>query len=268
MATDNLKAVIDAAREVPVQIETKDGRQLVVIPNDFQVKEVGPEHKPPPPYITAARDFDNGDSLAAYVNEYRNKASKFFADIVKRDILVVLDHHAAGAADRCRHIVKLHLPYGEEFAAWDRMAGWSDNAAKKHEQVAFLRFLEENANDVREPEPARLLELVAQFEASKAVEFKAGARLQNGDRQLVYKSETVPKGTIAIPSELHFNFPIYFGEEAVDLKAWFRYSAGEGGLRLGFDWHRIEPIKQAAFRLAATRIAEACGLVPLFGRPA
>lgn len=258
----NVEQIAHLVRGEERVIQGEDGRQWALRPPGYVLEAIGPKHDAAPPYTIAERTFHDGDSLATYANTFKEEYAQLFADIDAGLITIVLDHDSPKGASVRKHVAKLPIRQDEAFKEWNAMTG------KFHDQEEFLYFLEQNATDVVSPEPASLLELVKDFSGFKSVTFGQAIRLDNGDRQIAFKSET-KTGDIVVPQKLQFNLPIYHGEERVDLVALFRYSVGEAknSIRFRIDWHRLEPVKQAAFRLAATRIAEACGLVPLFGKP-
>lgn len=256
----NVEAIIAAAREAIEVKQLADGRQAIVAPTDFRVHVYGHEGlEPIRDRIVASPVFHDGDSLAAYAARFKTSDTLLVGDINKSTMVVKLDYHGAAAPAAVDHTATWRVQHSEEFAEWSKLNG------KLIEQGEFLRFLEEHASDIVSPEPASVLELVRDFSAMKSVKFQSSKRLDNGDRALVYQEETGTKSGVTIPQKLRFHMPIYWGEEAVNFEAWFRYRIADGALFLGFEFHRIEPIKQAAFRAAVTRVAESAGLDPFYG---
>lgn len=69
----------------------------------------------------------------------------------------------------------------------------------------------------------------------------------------------------AVPEQIKLRIPLFYGEEPLDVVLLFRYRMKEGGLQLGYEFHRLKPVLDAAFRSAAVRVAEASGLPAHFG---
>ncbi|MDJ0922095.1 MAG: DUF2303 family protein [Henriciella sp.] len=271
-------------------VEGADG-EFAVLPNGT-LKRIGGETqaKSPPEFIIADVKLKTINALHEYVNRFKTTATAIFADVDARHIEAVIDYHDSGRVhakpvtrdaqgekvvnydmdlvpsentvmlpDRCRHRASVRMSYSEEFEEWDAIEGeW-------HDQIDFLKFLEQNATDVLSPTPSSLLEMVTDFAAIEDVEFKSSTRLQNGDRELMYRKESVPKGTITIPNELSFNMPIYFGEEPQQFKALFRYRINAGSLSLRIDWHRIKQAKLKGFSAACERLLERTGVYVFAG---
>jgi hypothetical protein len=249
----------------------QDGREFIVSPDGYGLTDVSV--RAVPDRIIARRSFADGDSLAAYVRRFADSSSLLVADIGQPNmgsgpkIAVALDYHPSatnvasspppvGAVD---HIAVWAMDHSEELKAWAKFEG------KLHPQEDFIRFLEENAMDIVSPEPAKLLDLCRDFEAIKTVNFKSSKRLQNGDREFVYSETTGTADRIAVPEKIKLRIPLFYGEQAHDVDLLFRYRMKEGGLSLGYEFHRMKPVLDAAFRSAAVRVAESAGLPAHFG---
>lgn len=255
---NNAEAIIEAARQ---QIEVKtlaDGTQIAAVPREFTIQTLT-KHLPIPGRIVAAKSFHDGDSLARYAQRYKGADSLLVASIAASKVAVLLDYHGAAAPQAVDHSATWAVRYSDEFTEWSRING------KLTEQGEFIRFLEEHVGDIVSPDPASVLELAKDFSAMKSVKFQSAKRLDNGDRTLQYVEETGTKSGIQVPQKLMLSMPIYYGEEPVRFEAWFRYRIADGGLCLGYEFHRIEPVKQAAFRAAVHRVAENAGLDPFYG---
>lgn len=263
----DIDRLINALRATNVPAELKDGREVILAPEGYtpHIQPVAPSL---PERVIARRSFVDGDSLAAYVRRYANSDSLLIADIKGPRVTVALDYHPAtsnragdspgvGAVD---HIAQWTMERSEELTAWGSFEG------KLHDQETFIRFLEENVLDVISPDPAKLLDLCRDFEAIKTVNFKSSKRLQNGDREFVYAETTGTADRISVPERIVLNIPLFYGEEPLEVVLLFRYRMKEGGLQLGYEFHRLKPVLDAAFRSAAVRVAETVGLPVHFGQ--
>lgn len=264
--SSNIEAVIAAARTEVKVVTAKDGREVAIAPPGFAVHAVStPPNKPLPERIVATRTFHEGDSFGEYVNRYKSPATQLIADITANRVVALLDYPEPGATGTVparEHTAVWPVPYSEEFKVWSAFQG------KFHQQAGFLEFLEENLSEIINPEPAGVLELVKDFDAIQTVKFNSKKRLDNGDFTLNYSSDTQVKGGISLPRKLTLEMPIYLGEQPVRFDAWFRTRIEEGTLLLMLQFHRIEPVKIAAFREAVTRTAETAGVDPQYGSAA
>lgn len=256
--TNDAKSIIEAAR---AQIEVKtlaDGTQVAAVPQGFSIQTLT-KHLPVASRIVANKSFHDGDSLARYVQRYKDADSLLIASITASKVVTLLDYHSAEAPAAVDHSATWQVRHSDEFTEWSKLNG------RLTEQAEFIRFLEEHVSDIVSPDPASILELAKDFSAMKSVKFQSAKRLDNGDRNLQYVEETGTKSGIEIPQKLTLSMPIYYGEEPVQFQAWFRYRIADGGLTLGYEFHRIEPVKQAAFKAAVHRVAELAGLDPFYG---
>jgi uncharacterized protein YfdQ (DUF2303 family) len=262
----NIEAVIAAARTDVKVVKAADGREVAIAPPGFAVHTVSaPPNKPLPDRIVATRTFHEGDSFGHYVNRYKGPATQLIADITANKVVALLDYPEPGAKEAVpgrEHTAIWPVPLSEEFKVWSAFQG------KYHSQTAFLEFLEENLSEIVNPEPATVLELVKDFDAIQTVKFNSKKRLDNGDFTLNYSSDTQVKGGISLPRRLTLEMPIYLAEQPVRFDAWFRTRIEEGTLHLMLQFHRIEPVKIAAFRQAVTRVAETAGCDPQYGAAA
>ena len=258
---DEVRAIAELARE-GVRMETlEDGREVAIVPKDFKTMVLGGREDLPKPFtrIKARRTFHEAESFGRYVLRYKTSDSLMLADIDKGKIAGVIDYHGADSPQCGDHVAVLDLQPSEEWAAWDELEG------ELIEQGDFMMFLEQHAQDIIKPDQASMIELVRGFSVSSSVNFTSAKRLDNGDRKFVYQDETNVKGEIVVPDKIVLEIPLYRGEEAVHLHAYFRYRIRPSGLFLGIAWHRAYEVRDAAFKQAVTSAAEASGLQPFYG---
>ena len=260
---EGLKYIADLVR-MGGGIQQTGQQKFLIAPPGFTVKDITTPEVPE--RVITTRHFHDGNSLAAYAKRFDAGTSLLLADVTSSTITIVLDYHGQesswdieGAVGACDHKAIWRMQHSQEFGAWCEFEG------KLHPQDEFIRFLEENVMDVYQPDSARLLDLARDFEAIKTVNFKSSKRLQSGDREFVYAEQTGTTDRIAVPEKLLLKLPLYYGEEAQDVTALFRYRMNEGGLKLGYEFHRLKPVMDAAFRAAAVRVAEEAGLPLLLG---
>lgn len=264
-----LDAAIAAARIASPLVTGKDGALHAMVPQGFDLKAL-PDSAILPPRPKAAITVDDRASLIAYANRFSLKSSVLIADFDKGTINARLDWHPVPEAETTpgpsgadTHNVTLKLRWSEEFARWNDWAG------KLHEQEDFARFLEENSSDVGFPEAAVMVEISRDFEATVGQAYKSSVRLENGDRRMVFESATRALQDVVVPQKFTLSIPIYNGEEPDTLTCLFRWRAGgDGKVRLGFEWHRVEYQRRAHFQAIAYAAAEATGLPVFMGRQA
>lgn len=263
--SETLEAVLAGARMAQPLVPLDDGRTFILTPPGFSAQNVTDPHLLPP-RIKQSVTLDTRAALSAYINRFVDDRSVIVADIDAGKIHGLLDYHKASGTMMAlepmavSHRATLHLRDSEEFKRWNAIEG------KMLDQVEFAAFLEENAEDISEPDPTVMIEVSRDLEATQGVTFKASTRLENGDRAFTYETETKTKGDIRVPREFRLSIPLYQGEEPVALRCAFRWRVSGGGLVLGFEWRRVEYMRQAFFQQIATQVAEDTGCPVYFGR--
>lgn len=263
-----LDAAIKAARLASPVIEGPHGARHILVPEGFRLEAAHDPHALPPHIVKTAVVVDQRASLSAYVNRFSDVRSILIADYDAGSIKAVLDWHFDNAVvdggsldpQPREHTCTLKLRPSEEFKRWAEM----ENSF--HGQAEFAAFLEENAVDVIDPEPAVLIEISRDLEGTQGVTFKSSTRLENGDRSFVYETETRAKGDIKVPREFVLSIPLYDGEEPVPLRCAFRWRINGGQLQMGFIWRRVEYQRRAHFMQIATAASEETGRPVFFGR--
>jgi uncharacterized protein YfdQ (DUF2303 family) len=250
---EGLDTLINALRERPV-FKAENGQEQVLVPAGYSVETVStpPEQNP---------IFEDGDSLIEYANRFDDGQRVLCASTKTGSVVIALDYHVS-ATDMVNrdHTAAWQMEKSEEFKAWESWEG------TLHEQEDFIRFLEENSGDVVLPDAATLLDLARDFAAIKTVHFKSSKRLASGDREFEYRDETQTADRIKVPEKIILNIPIWEGEDPTEVVCLFRYRMREGALKLGYEFHRVKPVMRASFKLAVTRVAEATGLTPHYGK--
>lgn len=261
-----LDTAIDAARLTDPVLVGPDGRLHVLHRADYKVTPM-PDDTRLPPRPQQRITVDDRASLSAYANRHRNDTSLIIADYDANTITAHLDWHphnsdqAFGKAGALSHSVTLKLRHSEEFNRWNGMMG------KLHPQDEFAHFIEENAADVAYPEAATMVEISRDFEATVGQSYKSSVRLENGDRRMVFESDTRALNDVVVPTRFTLSIPIWNGELPDLLTALFRWRAqGSGAVMFGFEWHRLEHLRRAHFQQIATTAAEETGLPVFYGR--
>jgi hypothetical protein len=266
-----LETAIAGARIANPILTGRDGQLHALVPKGFDLKTM-PDSGFMSTMTKQRVTVDDRASLSAYANRFSGPNSIIIADYDAGTISARLDWHPhnempeKGFSAPDAHSVTLKLRFSEEFARWDAMARKSPQHPL-HPQEDFARFLEENSADVAFPEAGVMIEISRDFEATVGQSYKSAVRLDNGDRRLRFESESKALNDVIIPQQFTLNIPIYNGEPPDVLTANFRWRAQpQGGVLLGFEWHRLEYLRRAHFIQIATSAAEETGLPVFIGR--
>lgn len=265
---ETLETVLKAARIADPRQPGPDGRQYLVLPEGFEAHEL-PDEGRLQPWPRQRVTVDDRNSLSSYANRFSDKRSVIVADYDALTISARLDWHhhnqdsdMAGRTGPDNHSVTLKLRPSEEFSRWNAFVkqGFVD-------QETFARFLEENSADVLQPDPATLIEISRDFEATVGQVYKSSTRLDNGDRRMVFQSDSNATSDVVVPKKITLRIPFYNGEQPSDIDAHFRWRGASGGaVVFALEWHRVEYHRRAHFNAIAFAASEETGLPVFLGR--
>jgi len=284
----------------PRFMKNEDGREFLVLPPGsasdhsnsewHQIEVTQPNAIAPiaPKIITQAVKVQDVASIMNYVNRFKNGDSVLFADISSSTILGVIDYHTgAVAADpaslpaeptarHTKHTVSLTIPHSIEWETWKRI----DGQLMSH--VDFSNFLEENSMDILplgtahdrngevvEDAPTTILELCRELQVKSS--YGASGEVRNGDYisvEMQKGDDVSTKRNVALPVSIDLLIPVYFGEQAVHIKAFMRRRVNGGELKLGIKLQRPEQVRQDEFKRIVTEIEQGVMLATLYGKPA
>lgn len=264
---ETLETVLKAARLANPIYFGPSNRQYLALPDGFKLHEL-PDDGRLDPWPVQRVTVDDRASLSSYANRFSDDRSIIIADYDELTISARLDYHRhnqdpdEGRSGPDEHSVTLKLRPSEEFTRW--------NAFVKQgfvNQETFARFLEENSTDVLRPDPATLIEIARDFEATVGQTYKTSTRLDNGDRRIVFETDTRATNDVVIPQKITLRIPFYNGEEPSDIEAHFRWRGSNGGAVIfALEWHRVEYHRRAHFNAIAFTAAEETGLPVFLGR--
>lgn len=242
------------------------------------------EYAEHPRHKAASRSVTDAKSFVEYVNRHGSDGTEVYAHTNSSKVVAVIDSHEGGGYDAGwqKHRVSLDLEHSKQWLAWKAADG------KLFDQGEFADFIDDQWNDVIDPEPARMIDIARTFQAHTKVNFESAIREQSGDVKLSYIEDTAAKagqkGDIEIPARIQLALRPYIGGPIYSIWANFRYRLRGGSVALGFKLERPELILEAAFADIVTEIRDGrtdkrdgtetvvhqgIGAVPIFmGRPA
>lgn len=261
-----------------------DGRELALVRDHTGAEKLVPTADGAYQTVRAGRiaqavTVETEDSLTSYASKFKDRNSLLLASIASNTIVAVLDyHHAEETTDEGSgevtakheaafggHKVTLSLPFSMEWEAWSQMDG------KLVPQLDFVRFLEENREDIRSPDAATVLEACRDLQALRRVNFTSVVREDSENYRIAYEEETDARSRaggqeVTLPSEFVLGLPIYFDDDEHEVTALLRWKLDGTDLRLGIKLKRAERIRQAVFKGIVQRIAETTGIDAVYGR--
>ncbi|HUN01074.1 MAG TPA: DUF2303 family protein [Halothiobacillus sp.] len=157
-------------------------------------------------------------------------------DITNPKIIAVLNDH--GVTPGWRDLrATIELRKTPQWVKWQNMDG------KMVSQTEFAEFIEDNLQDIAEPEGATMLEIVTYLQATRTTDFKSGVRLSNGNVQFVNVENTEAKvgaGKIEVPETFKIAVTPFLGLALFAIPVRFRYRISDGKLTMGLKLQRIE----------------------------
>lgn len=154
-------------------------------------------------------------------------------------LIALLDDHVGSASTDVEnkaawghHRARCMLEPTPEWKFWLGMNDtWLD-------QVDFAEHVEAGLKEIFDPAAADMLELAQEMEASSSADFARSERLDNGLVGISYKETQTARagqsGRLDIPKEFTLRISPFIGEEAVDMKARFRYRIRGNSLKLAY----------------------------------
>lgn len=252
------EALLNAGKALGTPFDHPDGGKASIVPVGYTVVR----HTDPLHHVAQTVVMLDQASFADYINRFKTEHTRVFADYRRPHILGIIDYHTAGNnADFAVHRASFTPPWSEQWNRWRGIDGRSMG------QGDFAEFLEENYLDIAEPPAAELLDVVANLQAKKNVDFQSGIRLQDGSTQLTYneKIESKGKGALKVPAEFFLGVPVFFGGAAYKVRVLLRYRISEGALSFIVKLNRREFVEQTAFGDITKAIEEATTIKPYSG---
>jgi uncharacterized protein YfdQ (DUF2303 family) len=259
-------AALGDPRTVVAPAEGDPAGVFTVVPNNYKVESLE-AFLPRPTRVRGTAALDDAESFIAYVNAFKQAATRLFFDTAHESFAALFDYHqpAEGGAvmpSWCDHTASFSPARSEEFKAW------LDHNKKQMSQVEFARFIEENLPDIVEPAGAELLEVALTMEAKKEVTFSSGVRLANGQVQFQYDEEirgTAKKGTLEIPEQFTLGIPIHLGGPAYRIPVRLRWRLHDGKAMFWYEIARPSRFIEDALKEIRERVAGETGLAVLAG---
>jgi uncharacterized protein YfdQ (DUF2303 family) len=267
VVADLAKMALDPDQRV---IETSAGKAILLVDNEGNerlglVENLVRENLEG--RVVQTISLQTEESLIEYVKRGATKSAVLMADIASNTILAVLDYHAPDAdrtADQDAygsHTAKLKLVHSLEWDAWAKV----DGAMMK--QLAFVRFLEENREDIASPDAGTVLDACRDLSALRKVDFRQVVREDSENVSIEFKNEAQVNGNVTLPSEFVLRIPVYFGGPEVEVHALLRWELVDetNQLTLGFKLKRLERIRQAEFKRIVHEASEDTGTPAFYG---
>lgn len=219
-----------------------EGHPVAIVPTETKLIDLEP-YLPAPLKKRAKVNTQDAESFIRYVNEHKNDSTRIFANVTESGAAfnAMIDYHETGdgASGRGFHSVGYSLAHSVE---WKR---WKTRDGQKFTQKEFAKFVEDNLMNIISPTGGDMLDITLTLEATTAVNFKKGIRLQNGNEQLIYQETTQAKagqaGELEIPKMISIVIPVFERWEPTQIDLRLRYNINDG--QLTFSYEMVSPHK-------------------------
>jgi uncharacterized protein YfdQ (DUF2303 family) len=270
MEPSNLLAAIDAGKNL-TQVHRIDGFRAVVTAPFIKdgVAQLLPERLATPRFLTAKPTFNEAAAFIAYLNLWKNGATRIFyrADGM---FVAVIDYHDHAApqsltergARHGDHIAVLWLQRSPEWKTW---AGKSEVSMGQQD---FAEFIEDNLRDLLQPSAEEMLAIATGLHATASATFRSGINQANGTAQLQWDEQV--EGTVrgtgqAIPTAFSVGLRPFMGCSRYPIDCRLRYRVQSGRLALHYKALHLDPITEAALEAIVAGIADQTGIRPALG---
>jgi uncharacterized protein YfdQ (DUF2303 family) len=221
------------------QFDRAAAGNFAIVPEGYSVESLE-QFQAHPNRIEAEHTFVDTRSLATYLNRFATDGTMISLDYNAARIKAVVDGDEPDTPSFKKHKAAFVAQIDERLADWLKLGPMT--------QADFGNFLEDRALDVKSPDPATVIEMVMNFEATKKVDFKSAQRLRDGSFQILYVEDTEQRGAITLPDHFILFLPIYRGMEPEPIKFMVRHRINDGSLRFTVKMHDEEQVKRAAFQ--------------------
>lgn len=225
-------------------------------------------HLFPPRRIAQKPMFQDVASFIDYVNRFKTEATLIFAHLTETTatLIAVLDYHAPGKPDYCKHIATFTTLETPDWKAW------TENDREPMGQVDFATFLEEYAHLFKVPDGASLLELVKSLHGHNNARFSQAIRLDNGAYKASYEEDVVVRGVnsvqggdLELPPTVKAGVQVFEGGPVYEVNARLKSRINERRLVLFYETINRPLIIRDNIMLLTKKVGEATGIIPMLG---
>lgn len=259
-------AVIAGAATAKPQLNPhKEGPAYAVVPPGHKVEYL---ERPAFPFRKDGTvKLMDAESFIRYWTEEAEESSRIYGSLEPAQFIAVFNDHEDGP-DWKDYRALFQLRHSKEWKVW---TGRDKNDFAGND--AFAIWLEDNAIDIIQPDPAMMMDIALNMRVSQSQGFAKAVRLSDGNVQFTY-SNTVDGsvgggGNIKIPETFAISIPVFEGltSPKYRVEAKFRYRLHSGTLTVRYELVRPHKVVEEAFRDICTKIEAETTKAILFGTP-
>lgn len=236
----------------------------VVVPRDWEVHEINEEDRLAHPLRSRGTiQVYSSDGFIAAVQSRTETPPLLYADEGTKALVAILNDDTPDTPGWRDYRVTLAVRQTPEWKHWVTSEGFKT-------QQEFAEAIEHGLDEIVEPAAAEMLAIAETFEAKINTNFKQGALLGSGARQLVYEEEIDASagkgGSLVIPETIVLGVQPFIGGTKYRQEAKIKFKLRDGKLQIGYFLTRPHETERAAFLDTANAVAEALGSVQIEGQ--
>lgn len=227
---------------------------------------------PAPVRIKGQYTLEHPESLARYIDEFKEAGTRLFAAFDRYRFLAIINGHTLGNPSHGDHRVSLAMTFSKEWQAW--VAG-SGHRFKPREFAIFLE------NHLREITGAftgsDLLAMCRALRVSVNGGMQADEVVNEGRRSLLFSMNTTLRGQhpsgspgvadVAFPETLQITLPVFNHVAPFIFEPRLRWDASDSGVVFSYDLIDAEIVQRAAFAQVVAEVEAITGLRAFIGAP-
>lgn len=269
------KTILDAGMRIgaakPIENPHPDSAAFVIVPEGCLVEYL--EREPSPMRRRGFTKLHDIDSFGAFYKAHGHDHSAIYVDATNGRFVGVLNDNPEN------NIAKADWrDYGCEYTPkfspeWQEWKG--RNKQKFDGNEAFAIWLEDNLEDVTEPENGKLLEIALNMRVHSNAAFSNAVRLADGNTEFSFtdvvegSSHTSAAGKVRIPDRFEISIPVFEGRNArtYPVAARFRTRLAQGKLTVWYELIRPLKVHEAAVEDMIKHVEGLTGVDAYLGTP-
>lgn len=262
MTTENQTLEI-SAKENPTQIRLLNVETglphaptipFADLPEDHTLENLA-ELLPYPLHHTKRINTHEQAGFIEYVKRHTTAFTQLFCGNPSKNPFVkaIFDYNDQnGTPGHQHHICEYPMPFTQDWQSW------IDHNEKSMDQLQFAEFLEDQQDNIVEPQGADLLKMVLNMQARTETNFSSAQRLEDGSIQIAYEEGNNGTGMFELPHEFNLAIPVFQGGDAYTITARLRTRLRSGNLSLFYKLvnpkKRIETAYEDALKAIETEL--------------
>lgn len=209
-----------------------------------------------PRRIITNQRLDDIESFTNYTNAHASTSTNIYSCRSTNRIKARFDDYMPNEPNHCGHTASIEFSITKEFARWLHIEG------RPLSQQEFIEFIQDNADDVREPTAADLLTQISELQATKKTDIASKVDITTGGFTIEVKSEDGLSKSLQLPREIKIGVLIFEHERSKkDAQAWpvtfqIRTKIRDGQITFRLCNNRIDLLQEKAFNENKTALLE------------